>query len=228
MLLRRAALQAAMQLNLASPHMLCPVLGPSLQERHWGPGACPEKGNETDEGSGAHFLWWLDYMITVFCSNLSDSVILGISPFSAPNSRIRLLSELSPVISPHFTLPRPCITICCGGHVPQYKFFSPASSQPGKGEHAHVEGPIRLLFSSLEWSLGFCESTLGASLGGCEKEAGKPSLLQDDPSLGFTSAGDAVLSEGHNTSELQETEQCNSPCARFFLLPKSRTTDKKG
>jgi len=33
------------------------VLGPSIQERHWGPGMCPEKGNKTGEGSGAQALW---------------------------------------------------------------------------------------------------------------------------------------------------------------------------
>lgn len=87
---------------------------------------------------------------------------------------------------------------------------------------------LKLLFSSLGRSLVFCEIALGAFLRGCEKEAGKPSLLPDDSSLGFTSAGDAVLSQGHNTSELQEIEHCYSLCARFFLLPKSRTSDKKG
>lgn len=45
--------------------------------------------------------------------------------------------------------------------------------------------------------------------------------------MGFTSAGDAVLSEGHDTSELQETEQCNSPCARFFLLQKAEQQIRK-
>ena len=35
----------------------CAVLSPSLQERHGGPGACPEKGSEADEGSGAQVLW---------------------------------------------------------------------------------------------------------------------------------------------------------------------------
>jgi len=32
------------------------VVGPLLEERHWGPGACPEKGNETGEESGAQIL----------------------------------------------------------------------------------------------------------------------------------------------------------------------------
>jgi len=32
---------------------ICSVLGPSFQERHQGPGVCPQKGNEFDEGSGA-------------------------------------------------------------------------------------------------------------------------------------------------------------------------------
>lgn len=31
-------------------------LGPSLQEGHQGPEACPEKGNLTDEGTGVHVL----------------------------------------------------------------------------------------------------------------------------------------------------------------------------
>ena len=30
----------------AAPPVLCPVLGPSLQERHWGPAACSKKGNK--------------------------------------------------------------------------------------------------------------------------------------------------------------------------------------
>jgi len=30
---------------------LSSVLGPSLQERHWGPEACPENANETGEDS---------------------------------------------------------------------------------------------------------------------------------------------------------------------------------
>jgi len=29
--------------------VLCSVLGPSLQEGHWGAGACPEEGNEAGE-----------------------------------------------------------------------------------------------------------------------------------------------------------------------------------
>jgi len=33
--------------KLCEPQVLCSVLGPSLQERHWGPGACSEKGNKT-------------------------------------------------------------------------------------------------------------------------------------------------------------------------------------
>ena len=36
----------------ATPRNLCSVLGPSLQEGHWGAGACPEKGNKAGEGSG--------------------------------------------------------------------------------------------------------------------------------------------------------------------------------
>ena len=32
------------------------VFGPSLQERQWGAGACPEKGNEAGEGSGEQVL----------------------------------------------------------------------------------------------------------------------------------------------------------------------------
>ena len=30
--------------------LLCSVLSPSLQERHWGPGVCPEKGNHILKG----------------------------------------------------------------------------------------------------------------------------------------------------------------------------------
>ena len=41
----------------ATPRALCSVVGPSLQERHQGPGTCPEKGNETGEESGAQVLW---------------------------------------------------------------------------------------------------------------------------------------------------------------------------
>jgi len=33
------------------------VLGPSLQERHQGPEACPEKVNKAGKGSGAQVLW---------------------------------------------------------------------------------------------------------------------------------------------------------------------------
>ena len=40
----------------AAPQVLCSVLGPSLQERHQGPGACSEKGNKAGEGSGAQAL----------------------------------------------------------------------------------------------------------------------------------------------------------------------------
>ena len=36
--------------------MLCSVLGPLLQERHGGPGACPEKSNKSGEGSVAQVL----------------------------------------------------------------------------------------------------------------------------------------------------------------------------
>jgi len=35
----------------AAPGVLCWVFGPSLQEGHWGAGACPEKSNEAGEGS---------------------------------------------------------------------------------------------------------------------------------------------------------------------------------
>jgi len=34
----------------AAPQVLCSVMGPSLQERDQGPGACPEKGNEAVRG----------------------------------------------------------------------------------------------------------------------------------------------------------------------------------
>ena len=40
----------------AAPRVLCSVLGPLLQERLQGHGACPEKDSET-EGSGAQALW---------------------------------------------------------------------------------------------------------------------------------------------------------------------------
>jgi len=41
----------------ATAQVLCSILGPSLHEIHRGPGACPEKGNEACEGSGAQALW---------------------------------------------------------------------------------------------------------------------------------------------------------------------------
>jgi len=34
-----------------APRILCPALGPSLQEGHRGAGACPGKGNEAGEWS---------------------------------------------------------------------------------------------------------------------------------------------------------------------------------
>ena len=34
----------------AAPRVLCSVLGPTLQERHCGPGVCSEKGNEAVRG----------------------------------------------------------------------------------------------------------------------------------------------------------------------------------
>ena len=39
---------------LFAPWVLWSVLGPSLQERHWGAG---EEGNEAGEGSGEQVLW---------------------------------------------------------------------------------------------------------------------------------------------------------------------------
>ena len=33
------------------------MCSPSLQEGHWGAGACPEKSKEADEGSGEQVLW---------------------------------------------------------------------------------------------------------------------------------------------------------------------------
>ena len=39
-----------------TPRVLCPVWGPLLQEKHQGPGPCPEKGNKAGEGSGAQAL----------------------------------------------------------------------------------------------------------------------------------------------------------------------------
>jgi len=41
----------------AAPRVLCPVLGPSLQEGHWGAGAWPEKGSEAGEGAGEQVPW---------------------------------------------------------------------------------------------------------------------------------------------------------------------------
>ena len=41
----------------ATSQVLCSVLGPSIQERHWGPITCPEKGNKTGEGSGPQISW---------------------------------------------------------------------------------------------------------------------------------------------------------------------------
>ena len=40
-----------------SESLCCSLSGPSLQERHRGPGACSEKGNKAGEGSGAQILW---------------------------------------------------------------------------------------------------------------------------------------------------------------------------
>ena len=43
---------------LVRPHLKhCVVLGPSLQERHRGPGASSKKGKKAGEGSGAQALW---------------------------------------------------------------------------------------------------------------------------------------------------------------------------
>jgi len=36
--------------RLETPWELCSILSPSLQERHWGPGACPEKRNKALKG----------------------------------------------------------------------------------------------------------------------------------------------------------------------------------
>lgn len=43
-------------LGEAVSQVLCPVLGHSLQKRHWGD-ECPEKGNKAGEESGAQILW---------------------------------------------------------------------------------------------------------------------------------------------------------------------------
>lgn len=43
--------------GVAAPWVLCTVLGLSLQERHQGPEAYPEKCNETGEESGALAFW---------------------------------------------------------------------------------------------------------------------------------------------------------------------------
>jgi len=40
----------------AAPRVPRSVLGPSLQEGHWGAGVCPEKGKEAGEGSGEQVL----------------------------------------------------------------------------------------------------------------------------------------------------------------------------
>ena len=37
----------------ATPSLLCAVLYPSLQKRHQGLRACPQKGNKAGEGTGA-------------------------------------------------------------------------------------------------------------------------------------------------------------------------------
>ena len=36
--------------GMSAPPVLCSVWGPSPQERHRGPGVCPEKGNEAVRG----------------------------------------------------------------------------------------------------------------------------------------------------------------------------------
>ena len=41
----------------AAPQIVCLVVGPSLQERHWGPGEFPEKGNKAGEWSREQVLW---------------------------------------------------------------------------------------------------------------------------------------------------------------------------
>ena len=38
--------------GLAATRVLCPVLGPPVWDGHGGAGACPEKDNQADEGSG--------------------------------------------------------------------------------------------------------------------------------------------------------------------------------
>ncbi len=38
---------AVLSADVAPPQVLCSVLGPSLQERHCGPGVCPEKGSQS-------------------------------------------------------------------------------------------------------------------------------------------------------------------------------------
>lgn len=40
-----------------TPWVPCSILGPSLQGRHWGAGACPEKGRGAGEGSREKALW---------------------------------------------------------------------------------------------------------------------------------------------------------------------------
>ena len=41
----------------AAPRALCSVLGPSLQEGHWGPWSIPRDGQQSCARSGAQVLW---------------------------------------------------------------------------------------------------------------------------------------------------------------------------
>ena len=47
----------SLSLGESAHRVLSSVLGPSLQERHWGCGTCPKKVNEAGEGSGTWVLW---------------------------------------------------------------------------------------------------------------------------------------------------------------------------
>ena len=46
----------SISIDEATPQVLCSVLGPSLQERHWGPGSRPEKGNRVVKDLGHNIM----------------------------------------------------------------------------------------------------------------------------------------------------------------------------
>ena len=53
---REAIVPPVLDTGETVPQILCSVLGPSLQERHFGAGACPKKSSEVGERSGAQVL----------------------------------------------------------------------------------------------------------------------------------------------------------------------------